>query len=559
MTAGAVTTTFLAAPSLPAGGPRLVLTGFMGTGKSTAGREAAALLGMTFVDLDRLIEARERRSIREIFAADGEPGFRLLERTALADAARLSSTVVATGGGAVMQVEAFDDLARGAEVVVLTADPEVISRRIGGSGAGRGRRPMLAGEEVEARILRLSAERAERYAAVGAPLDTSSAIRGVAGPEAAERYRRRAGDVPRVRIDVPGPGDAPYPVVLGRGALARLPAELCDALPSCTTVAVAAEPAASEAAGVSVVAALRDAGLRVVPVRVSGGEAGKTVDAVVALWEAFREARLSRSDAVVAVGGGATLDAVGFAAATYARGVPLVNVPTTLLAMVDASLGGKVAIDHADVKNLVGSFHHPSLVVADPGTLETLPPSLVRHGLAEAVKEAVLASPAMLDVLGSEPLDDDGLPRHLDWVVEQAVRIKAAYVGSDPFDRDVRHSLNLGHTFAHAIESASGYGVAHGDAVAMGTVAAARLGERLGVTPAGSAERLSDLSVKLGLPDAVPPGTDRDAMIAAIGSDKKRRGERTVFVVPAPGGAVLVEGLDPGEALAALDVGGVAT
>ncbi len=553
MTRGEAATTLLPAPELPPGRPRLILTGFMGTGKSTAGREAAAALGLPFVDLDRLIEARAGRSIPDVFATGGEPAFRALERDAMADAARLSATVVATGGGAVMQREAFDELARGAEVVVLTADPATIERRVR-SGAGR---PMLAGEDVDARIRRLFEERSERYAEVGAALDTSHAIRGVAGPEAADRYRLRAADGP-TRIDVPGPA-GPYPVLIGRGALDELPTELCAALPSCAAAAVVSEPAVASPIATAVTDALRATGIRVMSLTVPGGETGKTVEAVADLWDALRDAGLSRTDAVVAVGGGATLDAVGFAAATFARGVPLVNVPTTLLAMVDASLGGKVAIDHAGSKNLVGSFHHPSLVVTDPAALETLPGELVRHGLAEAVKEAILASPAMLDVLETEPLDARGLPRHLDWVVEQAVRIKAAYVGADPFDRDVRHSLNLGHTFAHAIESATAYGVAHGDAVAAGTVAATRLGERLAITAPGTAERARALFERLGLPVRAPAAAGRDAMIAAIGSDKKRRGARAVFVVPAPGGAALVEGLDPRDALTALEVEGVTT
>jgi 3-dehydroquinate synthetase len=229
-----------------------------------------------------------------------------------------------------------------------------------------------------------------------------------------------------------------------------------------------------------------------------------------------------------------------------------VNVPTTLLAMVDASLGGKVGVDHAGAKNLVGSFHHPSLVITDPDALAGLPTALVRHGLAEAVKEAVLASPAMLDVLETASFDAAGIPEDLDWLVEQAVRIKAAYVGADPADRSVRQSLNLGHTFAHAIESASGYTMPHGEAVSIGTVAAARLGERLGVTRPGTAVRLAALFVRLGLPVHAPPALRRAAMLDAMAADKKRRAGGAVFVVPTPGGAALVEGLDPRVALGSL-------
>ena len=246
----------------------------------------------------------------------------------------------------------------------------------------------------------------------------------------------------------------------------------------------------------------------------------------------------------MAIGGGAVLDAAGFCAATYARGIALVNVPTTLLSMVDASLGGKVAIDHAGAKNLVGSFHPPRLVLADPAVLASLPERELRTGLAEVVKAGILASPLLLDVLETE--DPTAI---LEWIVEQSVRIKAGYVAADPRDAGVRRSLNLGHTFAHAIESASDYAVSHGEAVASGLVAAARLGTHHGITDPAVEERTLSILEHLGLPTSPPAGLDTDRMLSAIAADKKRRSGKAVFVVPAPGGAALLEGLDPAEAL----------
>ncbi len=570
MTGPGVSITPLPAPPLPAGRPNLVFTGFMGTGKTTAGKEAAAELGLPFVDVDDLIERRAGSPVATIFARDGEDAFRAHERRAIEDVARLSATVVATGGGAVLHDEAFDALKRTGEVVVLTATPSALVARLRG---GRGR-PLLrrdgprasgdagadgiagadAGAALEARLEALLEERAARYLAAGQPLDTSRAIRRAASRAGVERYRASAGphaDAARIAVALPAPAAA-YQVLIGRDALRHLPRELCSALPALSRAVVVREAAVDASAGAAVDAALVGAGISTIPVTVAGGEPGKRLGTVTALWDAFRDAGVTRTDAVVVVGGGATLDTIGFAAATYARGVPLVNVPTTLLAMVDASIGGKVAIDHGGTKNLVGAFHHPSLVVIDAAMLDSLPRPLIRHGLAEAIKEAVLASPAMLDLLDVAPLDGAGLPRHLDWVVEQAVRIKAAYVAADPRDGGLRHSLNLGHTFAHAIESATGYGVPHGEAVAVGVVAAARLGEREGVTPPGSAARIRATFERLGLPVDLPAGVDAGAMVTAVSSDKKRRGDRAVFVVPAPGGAALIEGLDPTDALTIL-------
>jgi 3-dehydroquinate synthetase/shikimate kinase len=563
-----ITTTFMPAPPLPAGRLNLVFTGFMGTGKTTAGREAARTLGMPFVDLDRVIERRAGRPLPDLFAVEGESAFRGMERRVLSDAARVSGMVIATGGGAVLHEQEFASLAGTAEVAVLTADPEVLTRRVR-SGQGR---PLLSGAgDVEASMRSILDARADRYAAAGAALDTSHAIRGAAAAEATRRYSARAGaGLPVVRVDVDGPAGR-YPVAIGRGAIGSLETDLPTRLPDAATIAVVAEATASSIAD-DIGARLARCGLRTVAVRVAGGELGKRMDTVSSLWDAFRNGGIGRRDAVVAVGGGATLDTIGFAAATFARGVPLVNVPTTLLAMVDASLGGKVGVDHGDTKNLVGAFHHPSLVVADPSVLGSLPRRLLLHGIAEAVKEAVLASPLVLDVLAAVAEDDHppaarngsqhspfSSDELVDWLVEQAVRIKAAYVAADPLDRDVRRSLNLGHTFAHAIESASGYAIPHGEAVSMGLVASATLGERLGVTREGTATRLRALLRRLGLPVAAPAGLSPDAMVAAIGADKKRRAGASVFVVPADGGAAAVEGLDPVEALGALDVEGAST
>jgi shikimate kinase/3-dehydroquinate synthase len=547
--------TDLPAPSLPPGRPRLVVTGFMGTGKTVAGRLAAERLGLPFVDLDDAIQRRAGASIPEIFSRVGEGGFRALERDAVADAVRLSATVIATGGGAALDDETFAALAEGADVSVLTCAPETLAARLTSAGPVR---PLLEGAtDTAERIRELLASRAARYEAAGPPLDTTDRMPDQVAGELVDRYLVAAGHAAApARIEVRGP-NGPYPVVVGPGALAHLPETLTAAVPEARRVVVVVDGAAVATAGSTVADALVPAGLDPLVLELPAGEAAKTIGIVASLWDRFRRAGLSREDVVVAVGGGAALDAAGFAAATFGRGVALLNVPTTLLAMVDAGVGGKVAIDHAGAKNLVGAFHHPVAVVVDPVTLMTVPADAIRQGLAEAIKSFVLASPLALDVVEAAAVDDRALPSPpvLAWLIEQAVRVKAAYVAEDPEDRGLRHALNLGHTFAHAVESASGYAVPHGVAVAMGIVAAARLGEDRGVTRAGTSARLLASVGRFGLPAVAPPGLDRAAMLGAVGDDKKRRGGRAVFVVPAPGGCAVLEGVDPAEALSFLDPG----
>ena len=392
-------------------------------------------------------------------------------------------------------------------------------------------------------IRALLAERAKAYAAAGEMLDTTDTPSETTAEEIAVLYRKRVPeDMTIVEVATPGHG----PVLIGRGILSDIGERIAARLPDARTVALVVDPGAGDAAA-TVTDSIRDAGIQVATLALPPGEDAKSLTALGELLTSLREHHIEPTDAVVALGGGAVLDAAGFAAATYARGIPLVNVPTTLLAMVDAGLGGKVAIDHAGAKNLVGTFHPPRLVLADPEVLATLPERELRTGLAEIIKAAILASPLLLDFL---ELEDP--TRWLDWIVEQGVRIKAGYVAVDPRDRGVRQSLNLGHTFAHSIESASGYSVSHGESVAMGLVAAARLGTEHAVTEPGLEERIRAVLDNVGLPATPAPDLEGDALVEAMTADKKRRSGRAVFVAPVAGGAALLDDIDPADAVSLL-------
>ncbi len=540
--------THLSAPPLPPGRPRLVVAGFMGTGKTRSGRVAADELGLPFIDLDEIIERRGGRSVREIFARGGEAAFRSLEHEVMLDAAQLSAVVVSAGGGAVLDGPTFAELAAGAVVAVLTCDPSEVVRRLEGGPA----RPLLEPDRRE-RVAALLGERAAAYESAGEWVDTTSRTPLETGRELARRYRERAVHGGHVTIEVPGT-DGVYPVVIGPGAIDVIGDEVVRRVPDAARAAVVCDEAVHAGAAARVRDVLLSAGLAVgLPVCLPAGEESKSAATLAALWGRLHEQGLDRSDVVVAVGGGAALDVAGFGAATYARGVASVNVPTTLLAMVDAGLGGKVGIDHAGVKNRVGAFHHPILVVNDPLTLDTIPPRALRSGLAECVKAGLVGPSLLLDVLedlGPEAAVSD----HLPWVIEQSIRVKAAFVAADPCDRGVRRALNLGHTFAHAIEAASGFGVGHGEAVAVGLVAAARLGAALGVSDPALAGGVERLLLGLGLPVRIP-GLDRSRLLAAISADKKRRGGQCAFVVPAPGGVTVLEGADLAPAAVELLVG----
>ena len=434
----------------------LALTGFMGAGKSTLGAQVARRLGRGFIDLDREIEARAGLTITEIFARDGEAAFRALEEVvagSVLDAAE--PTVIALGGGAVLSAETRERLRRRAFTVLLDVDPGTAWQR-----ASRGARPLASDEQAFHSLFR---ERIPIY------------------EEAADA---RASDIDGIVLVAAG-------IHVGIGAIDLLG----ELVPGSGPIEIVADATVAGIHGVDVQLALgaRDIATHEVP----AGEPAKAVGVLDHLW---RSLRIGRDGTIVALGGGCTTDLAGFAAATWMRGVPWAAVPTTLVGQVDAAIGGKTAVDLPGGKNLVGAFHWPVRVVLDPGTLETLPETEMKNGMAEVVKTGLL--------LGS-PVWEQPLAE----LVRRCASFKAAVCLADPHDRGPRNQLNLGHTFAHALEAAAGYDLPHGKAVALGLVAALRI--------SGNDEALAAVRSEL---DPKPVEVDRDAAWAALARDKKSVG-----------------------------------
>jgi 3-dehydroquinate synthase len=320
-------------------------------------------------------------------------------------------------------------------------------------------------------------------------------------------------------------GERPYYVLVGRGLLAEVPALLRGA----AAVAVLAAPPLRDLAG-QVAASLGEAGIEPLLIEVPDAEAGKRIEVAARCWERLGEAGFTRTDAVVGIGGGALTDLAGFVAACWLRGVRVVQVPTSLLGMVDAAVGGKTGVNTAAGKNLVGAFHPPAGVVCDMSTLETLPGGDLVAGLAEVVKCGFIADPAILDLIEADPgaaVEPGGAVREL---VERSVRVKAAIVSRDLRESGPREFLNYGHTLGHAIERREGYAWRHGDAVSVGLVFAAALGRLAGRLAGDVAARHRSVLETLGLPVTYPAAA-WDELRAGMRVDKKSRGARLRFVV----------------------------
>lgn len=342
------------------------------------------------------------------------------------------------------------------------------------------------------------------------------------------------------RIEVPLP-ERGYDVVVGSGVLDELPAHLT--LPPAASAAALVTVAPVQALYAERVASgLAALGLAVHPIVVPDGEEAKTLETLEAVYHRFAAVPLARSDIVVALGGGVAGDLAGFAAATWNRGVPVVQLPTTLLAQVDAAIGGKTGVNLPEGKNLVGAFHQPLAVLADTATLATLAPRDRRAGLGEAAKYGFIADTQLLDLLQARA--DDAVAGDADVlteVVRRGVGVKARIVAADERESGERALLNYGHTFGHAIETVTGYGTyRHGEAVALGMVAAARLGERLGVTQAGVADRTVALLQRLGLPTG-GVRAEPAALWEAMTRDKKVRAGVRFVLCTRPGHAVVVD------------------
>ncbi|MFH5823255.1 3-dehydroquinate synthase [Georgenia sp. AZ-5] len=515
--------------------PAVVLVGPPGAGKTTVGRLVAKALGVGFLDTDAEVERAAGTTIPDLFLERGEEHFRALEHEVVTRVLGEHAGVVALGGGAVMHPGTQEAL-RGHMVVFLDVDVAQALPRVGLSGV----RPLLVGDPV-ARFNAIMRERRAVYEGVATlvtpttdrrPQDVAEDVllalvaRGVTTLDAAAVHEVAAENAPASRIRVTGP--APYDVVVGRELDAEVDAMVGEAATRVLLVHPAPLAARAEALGRSLEAAGRTVVRRTVP----EGEQAKTIEVVTACWELLGEHRFGREDVVVALGGGATTDVAGFVAATWLRGVRLVNVPTTLLAMVDAALGGKTGINTEAGKNLVGAFHPPAGVVCDLTALQTLPAADLRAGLAEVVKCGFIADPQILRLVAADGGAGAQDPRSavLRELVERAVAVKARVVGEDLRESGLREILNYGHTFGHAVERTEGYRWRHGDAVSVGMVFAAELAHAAGILHADVVARHRELLTMLGLPVSYPAGR-WEVLAEAMAHDKKVRGNALRFIV----------------------------
>jgi shikimate kinase / 3-dehydroquinate synthase len=496
----------------------LVFIGFMGAGKSTAAAEVAAALGVGPLDSDILLEARLGHSIAHEFELSGEQAFRALEEELVCEllAQAQPGAVIALGGGSVLS----DRVQRALEphvVVLLDVEVERAWQRARG-GSQESKRPLARDREA---FGALHAERRELYERLAdASLPTHTA--GVA-LRALPALRALAAAPTGTRLLWASSASGDYPVLIGAGLLAG---------GGWSTEVWPLDRSGSRAFGVSdeTVAALHapPTGVLHELIAIAPGERNKTLQSAERVWRELVAAGMTRADHVVALGGGVVGDLAGFCAATFQRGVPVVQVPTTLVAQVDSAYGGKTGVDLPEAKNYVGAYHQPAAVLVDPETLKTLPAAELAAGYAEVLKTALIAGGELWGrVARDAPVDEH--------TILMCAATKLAVVAEDERDGGRRQVLNLGHTVGHAIETVTGYGrYRHGEAVGLGLLAALRL--------AGLSElraQVRELLLAHELPVKLV-GAEVEAVIAATTRDKKRLGAHVPFVLLDQPGAMRI-------------------
>jgi len=485
----------------------IFLYGPPGTGKSTVGKKLAHNLKLPFIDIDRVIEANAGTSIPKIMELQGEPAFRDLESAALKNLLAEKESVVALGGGALLRDENRNFAESNGKVLLLMAELSTLLERLHYES---GNRPLLAGDLRE-KLSSLLNKRGEHY-------NSFPMLIHVDGKNAEQNAHQIQVVLGRHHLSAMGEYDA----IVGQVSdLTNFPMQ--------NPIIVTDENVAKF--HLEKMHNLLQAKVVIIP----SGEEYKNLDTISLLWKSFLENGLDRKSTVIALGGGVLSDMAGFAASTYMRGIAWVGVPTTLLSMVDASLGGKTGFDLPEGKNLIGAFYPPKLVLADPHLLGTLPEAELISGMAEVVKHGIISDPELFN-LCLRGLD--WVKENLEEVVKRAMAVKIKVIEEDPYEKGIRAALNLGHTVGHAVELVSKFKLRHGEAIAIGTVAEAKYAARVGLAVDGLVEAVTESFKALGLPIQIPEAMPREEIIRAMRVDKKKNAKAIRFALPVEIGKV---------------------
>ena len=499
----------------------IFLYGPSGSGKTTVGKLLAKSLGMPCLDMDAEIEQTTGNTIQRYMLENGEAAFREMESSVLRKIVDGPKKVIALGGGTLLRDENRVLAQSCGKVIFLNAEPRILIARL---AQDSNRRPLLTGE-LEKSLITLLKDREAHYSSFPIRVDAS-----LPPEKVALDIQMHLG-----RFHLRNMGSS-YDVLVQEGGLDSL-GEMLRSREFDEKILIVSDENVAPLYAERVIASLQASRYSAAKFIIPAGEKHKNIETVLTLWHGFAEANLNRKSLVIALGGGIVSDLVGFCAATFMRGCSWAAIPTTLLAMVDAAIGGKTGFDLPEGKNLAGAFYPPKFVLADPDVLLTLPVREMRAGLAEVIKHGIIADPDLF-YLCADGLENVISQKNV--IVRRAMAVKVKIVEEDPFEQSSRALLNFGHTVGHAVELVSKFSMLHGEAVAVGMVAEAKLAERLSISDSGLANSLIEALSKLGLPVDIPGDLPHNELVRAMKMDKKKTNRSVRFSLPVRIGEVKV-------------------
>ena len=503
----------------------IFLYGPPASGKSIVARILAENLKLAFIDLDQEIEKASGKTIPEIFAKEGEAKFREIEKQTLISILGHSDCVVALGGGTLLDPVCLDQVKKAGSILALKATQESLLSRLNSAEASQ--RPLLA-NQLEKHLQNLLEKRTLHYNSFSLQLDTD----GKSPQKIALEAQVLLG-----RYTISAKSELNYGIQVTPNGMDFAGDWLQEIVIPPTQVAVLTDDQVGPIYASKIKLALEASGFLPHHIQIPSGEKNKNLRTIEFLWNELIAAHLDRQSLVLALGGGVVSDLAGFSASTYLRGIPWVVIPTSLLAMVDASFGGKTGFDLPQAKNLIGAFHSPLGVLVDPAAMATLPDIEIRNGMAEVVKHGVIEDPTLYeDCVRGIPRDRE------EWsaVIKKAIAVKVRIVQADPQENGRRAVLNFGHTIGHALEILSNFNLRHGEAVSIGMVLETGIAERMGIARRGLQSDLRKVLEGLGLPVQIPMeiGNQMEQLVEVIQFDKKRMGGTVRFSLPAEIGDV---------------------
>lgn len=489
----------------------------MGTGKSSAGKILAQKMKREFIDTDLLLEKQFALSISEIFSQKREQEFREAEQALMLKLAQQEGLVIATGGGTLLSSESLATQ-KGAHIFCLNAQPATIAKRLDRAD----NRPLLANQcDQQATIEYLLADRQARYQKIFCQISTDNKLAQQIADEIYEDLEAREQINAEFVLDITPEALPPYQLFVKQKSSKNID-DFLKIFKSSKEVAILYDENLADAVqDIKKILLIKNYSLTCI--KLSAQEQLKNLATVSSIYGQLAENYCSRSCTILAVGGGIVGDIAGFIAASYMRGLKLIYMPTTLLAMIDASIGGKNGVNLPHGKNLIGTFKNPAGIIVDPHFLNSLPPDDFSAGLAEVIKHGIIGDEKLLQILEKSDFN-------LEQIIFRSILVKSKIISVDPWEKNERKWLNLGHTFGHAFEIASKHKIRHGHAVALGMLAAIRLGIMLGKGEEAFFERIKNLLKKHKLP-VVLEQIDLGKVKEALNLDKKREHNERIFVL----------------------------